>query len=158
MTARPIPPDIDESTLRRVLAKAEIQPDGCILWTGAIAPNGYGRVGFGKSQTKVAHRVIYVWATGQDVPEGLDLDHLCRVRACVNPTHLEPVARRLNIGRSTSRNAATIRADLASGRCGNGHDLTAPNAWAMQGASRVCRPCRNETARAYRARRAAGAA
>lgn len=70
--------------------------NGCWEWTAARAPNGYGRVGIkGERRTAQAHRYIYELSRGP-VPEGLDLDHLCRNRACVNPDHLEPVTRQVN--------------------------------------------------------------
>ena len=59
--------------------------------------NGYGQFRVG-TQRKLAHRVAYEWSLGE-IPEGLDLDHLCRVRNCVNPSHLEPVTRQENLRR-----------------------------------------------------------
>jgi hypothetical protein len=66
----------------------------CWLWKGHVGPNGYGYAGKGK----LAHRVVYEALVGP-IPDGLDLDHLCRVRACVNPAHLEPVTRAENLWR-----------------------------------------------------------
>lgn len=157
-TRRPIDPaTLTESVMRRIWAKTMITPAGCIEWTGARASNGYGRIGFGgDSSTAVVHRLTYVWATGEDIPAHLpDIDHLCRNRACINPTHLEPVTRRENIRRGIGRGSETVRLDTISGICARGHDLTAPGAWRSKGnGRRVCRLCSNDTARRYRARKA----
>lgn len=73
--------------------------DECWTWTGYTeAKSGYGRLSFGGARS-YAHRVAYELAVGP-IPEGLDLDHLCRVRNCVNPTHLEPVTRGENVRRA----------------------------------------------------------
>lgn len=79
---------------RRWCTWRETPDTNCWLWTAYIMPSGYGLscVG-GKKQT--AHRAVYEEFVGP-VPDGLELDHLCRVRACVNPGHLEPVTRAEN--------------------------------------------------------------
>ena len=65
---------------------SKVQQDGdCWMWTGYTQPNGYGQ--FDK---QYAHRWAYEHMV-TDIPPGLELDHLCRRRACVNPTHLDPV-------------------------------------------------------------------
>lgn len=70
---------------------------GCWLWTGAISSTGYGSfsepVG---SAGRVAHRISYALTVGP-IPEGMDLDHTCHQRACVNPSHLRPVTRKQNM-------------------------------------------------------------
>lgn len=96
--------------LERFLAKIEVQgaaPGGCWLWTGARAGTGYaymqrGRRGEGLVR---AHRWSYEHFVGP-IPEGLDLDHLCRVRHCVAPHHLEPVTRSENLYRKRLANAS----------------------------------------------------
>lgn len=91
-------------------------PGGCWLWIGHITPNGYGQ--YGRS---FAHRRIYQDVV-RHIPDGLQLDHLCRVRHCVNPMHLEPVTQWENIARGNTQWAIVRR----TGRCINGHDLTDP--------------------------------
>jgi hypothetical protein len=66
----------------------------CWLWTGYISKNGYGRGGH-KSKAWQLHRLFYTVLMGP-IPEGLVLDHLCRIRNCVNPDHLEPVTKTEN--------------------------------------------------------------
>lgn len=64
--------------------------EGCWVWNGGVNRDGYG------SYTRFpAHRVAYEWLVGP-IPAGLQLDHLCRTPACVNPHHLEPVERAEN--------------------------------------------------------------
>ncbi len=83
-------------------SKVEKQPDGCWLWLGARSNNGYGHTTYrgdaGQLRHISAHRRAYSLLRGP-IPTGLDLDHLCRVRHCVNPDHLEPVTRSLNLRR-----------------------------------------------------------
>ena len=74
----------------------------CWIWTGKRVHNGYGTFSYrvaGKRVYHYAHRYGYEALVGP-IPPGLDLDHLCRRRDCVNPDHLEPVTRRENLSRS----------------------------------------------------------
>lgn len=65
-------------------------PSGCWVWTGCRGRDGYGSMKVPRSRkTALAHRYVYEWLTGP-VPEGLELDHECNNRACVNPSHLVP--------------------------------------------------------------------
>jgi transcriptional regulator with XRE-family HTH domain len=81
----------------RLAAKTEVDANGCWIWLGRINGFGYGEIKCGERRLK-AHRVSYEHHVGP-IPEGLDLDHLCRVRPCVNPEHLEPVTRSENVRR-----------------------------------------------------------
>jgi hypothetical protein len=82
----------------RLLSKVEVADSGCWEWTAAKDPTGYGRFSVARSMD-YAHRAAYKLLVGP-IPAGLDLDHLCRNRGCVNPDHLEPVTRRENLLRS----------------------------------------------------------
>lgn len=86
----------------RQWAKVEESPSGCWLWTGRISINGYGRVDLPHRRRMPAHRWTYEYVVGK-IPEGLQLDHLCYVRRCVNPAHLEPVTNRENHRRAAER-------------------------------------------------------
>jgi hypothetical protein len=97
------------------LSRYEVSSSGCWLWTGFFYTNGYGRTARKLYGTQLAHRVFYL-ASGREIPDGLDLDHLCRVRRCVNPDHLEPVNRSVNLQRGHA----------ARDTCKRGHDLTNP--------------------------------
>lgn len=77
----------------------------CWLWTGGLSENGYGLFWSGVSVVR-AHRWAYEHLT-EEIPDGYEVDHLCRVRHCVNPHHLEPVTRQVNVQRG-----AHVRRDL----------------------------------------------
>lgn len=110
--------------------------DGCWLWTGRVDRNGYGRFSLGTE--RLAHRVAFRLFVGP-VPDGLELDHLCRSRSCVNPAHLEPVTRRENLRRSPLTNASKTH-------CVHGHEFTPANTVVRTrpGSGRDCRACKNE--------------
>ena len=89
----------------------------CWLWIGAVNPNGYGSFSWhGRQQG--AHRVAYRMEVGE-IHAGLTIDHLCRVRACVNPAHLEPVTSWENTSRGQSISAVNARKT----HCSRGHRL-----------------------------------
>lgn len=104
----------------RLTAKL-VERDGCWVFTGALS-QGYGVIGAGPrgSGNVLAHRLTYDFYVGA-IPEGLDLDHLCRNRACCNPWHLDPVTRRVNVARGLL--SAEERAKRRDNRthCAAGH-------------------------------------
>ena len=105
-----------ESFAEHVRTRRSVVVDGdCWLWTGGKSVGGYGVIMIcGKN--KRAHRVSYEAFAGP-IPEGLELDHLCRNRACVNPAHLEPVTGLVNIRRGNGFAARNARKT----RCIHGH-------------------------------------
>ena len=84
------------------LTRYIIDDKGCWIWEGSTTATGYGGIKWNGKST-VAHRVVYSLIKGE-IPEGLFLDHLCNVKKCVNPDHLEPVTHRENIQRAWDRN------------------------------------------------------
>ena len=117
----------------------------CWLWTGAKSTGGYGRI-YWSGKLLQAHRVVYELERGP-IPDGLELDHLCRVRSCVNPDHLEPVTSRENLLRGVGASAANARRTA----CENGHEFTPENTYRWRG-TRGCKTCRADaTARRVRA-------
>jgi hypothetical protein len=113
----------------------------CIEWTGARDQDGYGRVNF-QGKWRGAHRVAYERARGP-IPEGLVIDHLCRNRACINPSHMECVTSAENTRRGRE---ATKTACIA------GHPLFGSNLFIESGRRR-CRECCRTRWRAYRLRK-----
>lgn len=113
--------------------------DACWLWTGHVSPKGYGVIGVGGRKLMRAHRYSYERFVGP-VPEGMQLDHLCRVRSCVNPEHLEPVTNRENVVRgNTSRGPKP--------HCKRGHAFDSANTYIHpKRGTRHCRECQRARA------------
>ena len=126
-------------------------PDACWPFTGGLAPTGYATI-YRDGHTAYAHRVAYELTVGP-IPAGLQIDHLCRVRPCVNPSHLEPVTNRENQLRGVNPMVLISK----SGRCARGHPFTPENTYFRRDKrSRECLTCRHTRwLRWYRQNRAA---
>lgn len=123
--------------------------DECWIWKGYVNPKGYGslrkNLGPGVNTTTLAHRAVYEMMVGK-IPETLQLDHLCRNRSCVNPSHLEPVTAKENVLRGIGISAKNKRKT----HCKRNHEFTPENSvptfngktWGKQ-----CRICVNYRAR-----------
>lgn len=137
------------AVIERLMAKVD-QSGDCWTWTAQRFPNGYASFWL-NGRTVVAHRVAYTELVGP-IPAGLDLDHLCRNRACVNPAHLEPVTRAENL-----RRAVPFRRPTATDACLAGHPRTEENTYARKDrqGGRQCRPCAVEAQRRWRRSHAA---
>lgn len=129
----------------RFAAKYTVDPAaGCWIWRAAKNEDGYGRI-WVAGRNALAYKALYELRFGA-VADGLELDHLCRNRACVNPEHLEPVPHVVNVLRSP----ATLNSiALRKTHCDSGHAFTAENTYRYKGA-RQCRACRRERNRARR--------
>jgi hypothetical protein len=125
--------------LRRFEAKVErVTESGCWIWMAAITSGGYGLVKQDKRQ-RLTHRVAYEHWRGV-IPLGQPLDHLCRVRCCVNPRHLEVVTARENSLRSETSLAAV---NARKTECLNGHELVGDNLdpYHLARGERRCKQC-----------------
>lgn len=111
---------------------------GCWEWTGRLDTFGYGQVDWPNSKkAQSAHRAIYKHLIGE-IPEGMELDHLCRNRRCANPAHLEPVTHRENCRRGLKGILRT--------HCKLGHELTPENTYVQpKTGQRHCRKCKRAT-------------
>lgn len=129
----------------------KLDADGpCWLWTGAKNRGGYGVINQGRTVgVAIVHRFVWELLVGP-IPPGADLDHLCRVRECANPDRLEPVSRAVNVARGAHRAKAPRRTE-----CVKGHPFTPENTLPNGDHGRACRQCKNESNRAYRAKKKA---
>lgn len=112
----------------------------CWEWQ-AFRLNGYGRFGVGGAAGCIVYAHRWAWENlVGPIPDGLQIDHLCRNRRCVNPDHLEPVTPKENSLRSYSFAAQNARKT----RCPKGHEYTEENVYNMASGNRVCRVCMSE--------------
>jgi hypothetical protein len=132
-----IRPDLQERILSRVDIRDEGYKTPCWISNRAAQPNGYTKIGI-NGVTWLTHRAAYTAFVGP-IPDGLELDHLCRNVACCNPGHLEPVTSSVNVER---------RAILVT-HCKRGHPLSGANLYLRPDRKgRMCRICRSAAQRA----------
>lgn len=119
---------------------------GCWVWTGSKQPSGYATLWNG-ARPEQGHRISYRMFCG-DIPDGHEIDHVCRNRSCVNPDHLRAVSHRENMRCSDT----VMGRNAAKSHCKRGHLLSGDNLKIIRG-SRQCRECMNLRARISRRRR-----
>lgn len=131
--------------IARLLAKRKLQkcPDktlegDCWIWTGTKMPNGYGQIGVNNA-SRLVHRVSFTLANGPII-EGMEVDHLCAIRDCFNPDHLEQVTHQINVARGNGGKRAR-----ETTHCPKGHPYDKENTRYAKYRSgkikRVCRTC-----------------
>lgn len=122
--------------------EARISPEpnsGCWLWTGRLSSRGYALTRVG-TKTVRAHRVIYELFKGP-IPKGLEPDHTCKLKGCVNPEHLEPVTHQINVQRG-QLGATTKARCVAITHCPRGHEYTTANTSIIMNRGYACRNCK----------------
>lgn len=132
-----------KSLMERMQSKFTVEEaSGCWTWNGATADKQgkwvYGVV-VSKGKLVMAHRAMYELQRGP-IPDGLQLDHLCRNTRCINPAHLEPVTAKENIARAVRTH------------CVHGHVLSGENVYFDKQGQRECRICRKAQWHAFRER------
>jgi hypothetical protein len=132
---------VSEELRDALCRRAVLDKGGCMLWVSSRAKQGYGVLRW-NGRTKNAHRLAYELAKGP-VPSGLELDHLCRNRACINPDHLEPVTHKENMRRG-KYGALT--------ECPRGHPYSGENLRLCRNGERKCRTCERAGVRRRRER------
>ena len=140
----------EKNTIESILARCEnvwrifVMPTPCWEWTGhklidyGACNGGYGMCRF-NGRNRLVHKVMYERFIGQ-VPEGKELDHICRNRACCNPYHLDAVPHRINVLRGISPFAEKA----LQTHCINGHAFTTENTFLHPNGGRQCRQCHRD--------------
>lgn len=134
---------IPERVAKRAATKYVENEDGCWISTYSVASHGYAQIGWqdpGYRQVVTAHRAAWVYFTGEQIPEGMTIDHTCKNRACVNPDHLRMTTNFENARRTYGR-------DWKMGECANGHSNENLE-W--DGQRYRCKPCNLLYQRRYR--------
>src|SRR3990167_9039589 len=138
--------NFDFITIKRFLNKIKLDHTNCWVWDAYKHPKGYGQMRV-NGKTVWAYRLSYEIFKG-DIPKGLTIDHLCRVRSCVNPDHLEAVTMKENILRGVGITAKESRQT----HCKSGHRFILENTNFVKtksGFGRECKICRQGYQRSH---------
>lgn len=131
-----------KNTLDIFWSKVE-KTESCWLWLGYKINSGYGKFVY-KGENMLSHRLSYQLHKGK-IPQGLEIDHLCRVKHCVNPDHLEAVTRKEN----QIRGMGFISIESKKTHCPQGHPYSGDNLFIDYKGGRRCRKCSRVQADAY---------
>lgn len=133
------PPDV---YAERILPMPEFPDDvngePCWMWMGSKNNGGYGTASF-RGKPEMVHRIMYELLKGP-LEKRVVLDHLCRVRGCCNPAHLEPVSQSVNLRRGEAGKITGAR-QKAKTHCAQGHLFDDLNTYNTKGGKRACREC-----------------
>lgn len=128
---------------------AKVQPEpmsGCWLFVGAQTKDGYGSIWIGKTNAPT-HRLLF--SVENEIPQGLVVDHKCRVRCCVNPAHLRAITFKENVLIGIGPSALCARMTT----CKRGHEFAGENLQRTTCRNeRICRACRRASRASYNAR------
>jgi hypothetical protein len=127
----------------QLMLKCEPDGNGCMVFTGHKSKSGYGQIWF-RGKRMWAHRAFYIAFKGE-IPEGQEIDHLCRKRSCVLPRHLEAVSHQENQRRGNSFAGKRARQT----HCIHGHAFTPENTMVKKDGRRNCRACQAKSNAAY---------
>lgn len=123
-----------------------VDTNDCWIWNGGLTKGGYGQISY-KGESHLVHRLFFflqnnIWSTRQK-----PLDHLCRVRRCANPIHLELVTSKLNSQRGETGQHSPKKLWT---HCINGHEFTPENTRRYGNQGRKCLACKAVRDKAYR--------
>lgn len=139
---------IPDRVAARAAVRFEGDESGCWISTYSTASHGYAQIGWqdgGYRQVVTAHRAAWVYHHGQQIPEGMTIDHTCKAKRCVNPSHLRMLSNFENARRTAGR-------DWKLGECVHGHG----NEFLRQFGKRWrCEKCNAEAQARYRAKKRA---
>ena len=120
-----------------LMERSDSTDQGCLVYPTTRA-DGYARVRVG-GRKRYAHRLVMESLMGMALPQQLEVDHLCRVRNCINPEHLEIVSHRENVSRYQALKT----------HCKAGHPYSGDNLYLTSRGGRACRRCRTDYIREY---------
>lgn len=132
-------PRTDNNAMSRFLSRIQLTPNECWEWTGTLDSGGYGQISI-HSKHVLVHRFAYECLVGI-IPDGLQIDHLCRNRRCVNPAHLELVTHQENCRRGDGGETSGLQ-QRSKTHCPQGHPYDSVNTYHRPDGWRDCKICR----------------